>query len=226
MTRTGLIRLGGLVAMVGGVASATLGFLYVLQARGVALDSTEKAVQKAHYESTTLMLLVVGVLAAIAALHVIQRESYGPRGSLSSLAAFAGLAMVVVVGLLGGLVPAMPGQAMPLVLVGLLAVSAGVLGLGIVTITAGVLPRWCGVALVAGSPPFVFVGFMAASLLEASLGSVGLRSVVPGGVGWGALWAWPGAAWALVGFAIFRAGARQAQQASRVRLRRRREEVM
>jgi hypothetical protein len=217
MKSSNLIRLGGLAAMVGGVASATLGFLYVLQARGVSLDFTEKALQKAQYESMTLSLLVVGVLAAIATLHALQRGRYGTPGRLTSLAAFAGLAMVVVVGLLGGLVPALPGQAMLLVLVGLLAATAGVVGLGIVTITARVLPRWCGMALVAGSPPVVFVGFMAASLQETSLGSVGLRSVVPGGVGWGALWAWPGAAWALVGFAIFRAGSAHQQRPSRVR---------
>ena len=157
-----LIRLGGLVAMVGGLAAATLGLLYVLQARGMSLDSTEKALQKGHYENPTLDILVVGVLAAIASLHVIQRGRYGPPGRLTALAAFAGVAMAVVGGLLGGLVPALTGQAMLLVLVGLLAATAGVVGLGIVTVTARVLPRWCGVALVAGSPPFVFVGFMAA----------------------------------------------------------------
>lgn len=217
MKHTLLIRLGGLAAMVGGAASVTLGLLYILQARGLTFDPTEKALQRGHYENPTLDLLVVGVLSAIASLHAVQRGRYGTPERLTSLAAFVGMAIAVVGGLLGGLVPALTGQAMLLVLVGLLAATAGVVGLGIVTITAGVLPRWCGVALLAGSPPVVFVGFMAASLLEASLGSVGLRSVVPGGVGWGALWAWPGVAWALVGYAIFRAAAHRSEQPSRVR---------
>ena len=71
MASTILIRLGGLVAMVGGAASATLGLLYILEAGGLTLDPTEKALQKGHYENPILNLLVVGVLAAIAALHVL-----------------------------------------------------------------------------------------------------------------------------------------------------------
>jgi hypothetical protein len=107
MKRTSLTRLAGLAAMVGGVASATLGLLYVLQARGVTLDTTEKALQKGQYENPVSTMLLVGVLAAIAALHTIQRRHYGSPGALASVVAFVGVAMTVGANLLGELVPAM-----------------------------------------------------------------------------------------------------------------------
>lgn len=217
MASTILIRLGGLVAMVCGAASATLGLLYILEARGLTLDPTEKALQKGHYENPTLNLLVLGVLAAIAALHIAQRRHYGRWGALVSGAAFAGLAMTAGGGLLGGFVPALAGQAMLLMLVGVLVASASVVGLGIRTLTAKVLPRWCGVAVVVGSPPFVFLAFMAVGFLESGLASAGLPSETSGGMGWGVLWALPGLSWALVGYAVFRAGAYRSEQPSRVR---------
>ena len=117
--------------MVGGAASATLGLLYILEARGLTLDPTEKALQKGHYENPTLNLLVVSVLAAIAALHVAQRRNYGRWGALASVAAFAGLAITAGDGLLGGFVPVLAGQTMVLMLVGVLVASAGVVGLGV-----------------------------------------------------------------------------------------------
>ena len=93
--------------------------------------------------------------------------------------------------LLSGFVPALAGHAMLLMLVGVLVASAGVGGLRILTVSAKVLPRWCGAAVVVGDPPFVFLAFMAMSFL-------GLPSETPGGIGGGALWALPGLSWALV----------------------------
>jgi hypothetical protein len=217
MKRAVLIWMGGLAAMVGGVASATLGLLYALQARGASLGSTGMALQKGHYQNQVLTMLLVGVLAAIAALHVLQRSRYGSVGALASVAAFVGVAMTVGGNLVGELLPAMAGVALLMMFGGLLAASAGVLVLGIVTITTQALPRWCGVALIAGSPPGVFLGFMVVNIVEVLLGALGARSEVPGGMGWGGLWALAGVAWIVVGYALFRAATRQAQQPSRAR---------
>jgi hypothetical protein len=208
-----LVRLGGLVAIVGGTASATLGLLYVFYARGLALDLTEKGLQKGHYENPALIMLLIGVLAAIVGLHVIQRRHYGGWVALGSVTTFAGVAMIVGGTLLAVAGPAMASVAMVSSFAGILAVSAGIVVLGIVTVTAGRLPRWCGAAVIAGSPPFVFLAFMIASFVEMSLSSIGLPSEVPGGLGWGMLWVLAGVPWALVGFALFRAGP---QQPSRV----------
>jgi hypothetical protein len=76
MRSSSLIRLGSLAAMVGGVASTMLGLLYVLQAQGLTLGSIENALLKGNYENPVLTMLLVGVLAGIAAMHVLQRRHY------------------------------------------------------------------------------------------------------------------------------------------------------
>jgi len=180
--------------MVGGIAATTLGFLYALQARGVTLGSIDGPVQKGNYENPALTMLLVGVLAAIVALHAIQRQHYGSPGALASVVAFVGVAMTVGANLLGELVPAMAPVAIILLIVGVVAAFVGVVGLGIVTMNARVLPRWCGAALVI-------------------VGILGLLAIVSGGIGWALL----GMPWVLVGYAVFRAGVRQAERPSRVR---------
>jgi hypothetical protein len=201
MKRTGLIRLGGLAAMVGGITATTLGLLYVLQARGVTLGSIDRGLQKGNYETPVLTILLLGVLAAIAALHILQRGRYGREGALAYVVAFVGLVLIPV----GWLMPLI-AVAAPLVIVGVVAASVGIVGLGIVTIKAGVLPRWCGAAVVAGSPPFVVIEFAIASLLVAA-------SIVPGEVAW----ALAGVPWVLVGYALLRARARLPERPARVR---------
>ncbi len=196
MKRTNLIRLGGLAAMVGGGASAILGLLYVLEARGMTLESTEKALQKGHYENPIATILLVGVLAAIATLHSIQRRHYGRQGALASVVAFVGVAMNV-----GGTL-----FSPVLLIVGVVAASVGVVGLGIATLVTQVLPRWCGVALIAGSPPSVGLEFLL-------LGSLGAATVVPGEIAWTLV----GLPWVLVGYAIFRAAGRRTDRPPRVR---------
>jgi len=71
---------------------------------------------------------------------------------------------------------------------------------------AGVVPRWCGGTLIAGSPPFVGLEFGVLAFL-------GLPAMVPGGIAW----ALAGAPWLMVGYAIFRAAGRRFEHPSRVR---------
>jgi len=202
--RTGVIRLGGLAAMAGGLAATTLGSLHVLQASSVSFNFTEEALQKGHYENPVATMLLVGVLAAIATLHVIQKGHYGKLGLFTSVAAFAGVAMVVVGGFAGELAPTTTSVAIALLVGGASAASVGIAGLGVVTISAGVLPQWCGIALIAGSPLGVGTLFMFSTPLVTA-------RILPGEIGW----ALAGIPWALVGYAIFRAG--QATAPSQVR---------
>jgi hypothetical protein len=149
----------------------------------------------------SFVLLLLGAMAAIAALHALQRGLYGPGaweryglGVLTSLASLVGVALILVgdLGDVGGLrYQALAGLrpvAMNLFLIGLLVATIGILALGIATIAARKLPWWCGAALLAGSPP---IAFFLGPLL--------------------------GVPWALVGYAIFRAAGRRTQKPSRVR---------
>lgn len=201
-----LIRLGGLAAMAGGLAATTLGLLYVLQARGVGFNVVEKALRKGHYENPVATMLLVGVLAAIAALHLVQIEHYGRWGALTSVASFAGVAMIIVGGLSGELIPSFPQVAITLLIGGVLAASVGIVGLGIATMSAGVLPRWSGIALIAGSPLGVGTLFMLSTLLV-------MARTLPGEIGW----ALAGVPWMLVGFAVFRTGSATAAFAGTAR---------
>jgi hypothetical protein len=163
MSSSNLIRLGGLAAIAGGL-------LYTLQTFS------------GEFWGGFIVALGLGALAAIAALHVLQRERYGLPGALSSLAVFVGVALFLVGSWIGQFYPMAYTN-----FAGALVVTGGLLGLGVVTMTARVLPWWCGVALIAGSPPFGLLGPVVA------------------------------VAWVVVGYAVFRAAGRQTERPSRVR---------
>ncbi len=200
MKRTLLIRLGGLAAMVGGVTYTALGLAVWFSKPPFSwsipyLDSSRSM----HFlDRVFFVLLVVGALAAIAALHTLHREFHGMTETLVSLVAFVGEALILVGGL-GDVLRLLQRDTDALwyftpLFLGLALAGLGGAGLGVVTIAARVLPWWCGVTLTIGS-----LFFAPASLF---------------GELWGVL---VGVAWALVGYAVFRAGARLSEQPSRVR---------
>jgi hypothetical protein len=157
-------------------------------------------------EGFIAVLLPVGAMSAIAALHALQRESYGWTGTAVSSTAFFGLA-VATCALTVGVVSASPDIDLlfNVLLIGLLVATVGIVLLGGLTVATGMLPRWCGLALMVGSPVGVFLTMLpSAALGEASL--IGGTFQALGGV-----------PWVVVGYAVFRAGGRQAQQHSRVR---------
>ena len=140
MKRTGLIRLGGLAAIVGSLIFAVHGSL--LDPEGTLVVST--------------VLALLSVMAVIVALHLLQRERYGYEGALASASAFVGVALA-----LGGFIgfPSMPrgdvlgvGTDILLLGMGMLAATIGIIALGIFTLGAGGLPWWGGAALIAGNP--------------------------------------------------------------------------
>jgi hypothetical protein len=189
-----LIRLGGLAAMVGGVIYATLGWVIFLRAPNLPESI-------GFIQSALFILLLLGAMAAIAALHALQRQRHGwARTTVASLIAFIG-AVLILVGGLGELLASSPADRTTewyymtgnFLLVGLLVATVGIIALGIFTLEAGVLPWWCGVALIAGSP---FIGFFL-YLFE-------LEGLV-------------GAPWVVVGFAVFRAAGQRTERPPRVR---------
>jgi hypothetical protein len=144
------------------------------------------------------VLLAFGAMGALASLHAIQRERYGLLGTLAFLVAIVGVAMIFVSefrNLILALWQGSPGAGGVswLFIIGLLVAAVSLIVYGVVTITAGKLPWWCGAALLAGSPLVgLFLDLFAAGLLL-------------------------GVPWAVVGYAIVRAGATHVEQPSRVR---------
>jgi drug/metabolite transporter (DMT)-like permease len=179
MERNSLIRLGGIAAMVGGVAYTVLGLLVPF------------------LEPMFFVLLALGAMVATVALHVLHRERYGLPGTLASLTVIIGVVLILGsnLGLTEGLPWPLPER---IFMVGVLAAALGMVALGIATIVARLLPWWCGVALLVGG--FGFVGPVLA--LSWSGFFMGLLA---------------GVAWAVVGYALLRAGLRLSEQPSRVR---------
>lgn len=131
-------------------------------------------------------LLALGMVA-IVALNAQKGRRYGLIAALASLTVAAGAAMILAGMGMGVDTPASSNLSALILIVGALIVTVGLVALGIVTISARVLPWWCGAALIA-------------SPICALLGPLG------GGV-----------PLVLVGYAIFRASTRQAEHPSRVR---------
>ena len=95
-------------------------------------------------------LLMLGALAAIAALHVLQPKSYGSAAAFAALLAFVGVVMMFVEPL-RSLIP-YAEEYFLLFLIGFAVATVGVIAYGVVTTRASVVPWWCGAALIAGSP--------------------------------------------------------------------------
>ena len=145
--------------------------------------------------SVFFVLLTLGAMAGIAALHLLQRERYGSlAGTPAFLVAFVGVAMMFF-GELRKVV--FPGAGVAwLLVIGLLVATLGIIAYGVVTTEAGVVPWWCGAALLAGSP---LVGFF---LYIFSPGDEGLLLGVP---------------WIVMGYAVLRAAGLLTERPSRVR---------
>src|ERR671910_2279258 len=149
MIPTSLIRLGGLVSIVGGASYAALGFMMWLCTPNCPRSS-------GYVVLAFFVLLVFGAMVALASLHAIQRERYGLLGTLAFLVAIVGVAMIfvsesrnlILVLWLGS--PGAGGVSW-LFIIGLLVATVGLIAYGVTTITASALPWWCGLALIAGS---------------------------------------------------------------------------
>jgi hypothetical protein len=201
MRRDNLIRLGGLAAMVGGVVYAGVGSI------------EERLAEYLYYVENigygfVAVLLPLGAMGSIVALHTLQRQRYGLRGALVSLTAFVGLALATGA-LTVGVVSTSPDldSLFIALVIGLLVATVGIVLLGALSVSAQIMPRWCGVALMVGSP----VGVVITMILSAALELEGAFALGR------ALQALGGVPWVLVGYALFRAGARLAEQTPRVR---------
>jgi hypothetical protein len=121
----------------------------------------------------------LGMLGGLVGLHARQAGVYGRLGTVGFYLAFAGAALAFVGQATSGIFPnngalgwlfSDPGFGF---LVGLLLVSLGLVLLGVATLQARVLPRWCGVgliALVVFSALGAFGGFVVVGLIWLALG--------------------------------------------------------
>ncbi len=191
MSSSNLIRLAGLAPIVGGV-------IYILSAVVARLYVSRYRPPPEGIWEVSSILFLLSVMAVIVALHLLQRERYGWMGTLGFPTALAGLTLTLGGFILFFIRVEFPIPVFFLVTVGMLVATMGILALGSLTLDAGVLPRWCGAALIAGNPLF------------------GIALLLVGGPHYDVHWliAVP---WVVVGFAVFRAVGRRTERPPRVR---------
>ncbi len=187
MSSSNWIRWGGLAGVAAGVMYALTAILSLFAPQEVVFDSTTD-----YLIEVIFVVGLVGTLVAIAALHTLQRESYGRLGAAGSVTAFVGYALLLVAATATTLAGR---EALDAVFpIGVLAVLVGSVLLGATTLRARKLPWWCGVLLIVGFPLSV-----ALDVAVSGAGSIVL-----------------GIAWALVGYALLPKGDVQAHQPERV----------
>ena len=186
ISSTNLIRLGGLAPIAGGVVFAVYGSLL-----GLSEETLYGGTLRMHF-----ILFLLSILVVIVALHFLQseRQGYDLAGAIASAIAFVGVVLLA-----GGYIIGLDGLGLALFFLGVSAATFGIIGLALATFNVGVLPRWGGVALIAGNP---ILWILIIALFIGSYPHVG---------GW--LVAVP---WIVVGIAVFQAAGRQPEQPSRV----------
>ena len=124
----------------------------------------------------------LSTVLAVAGLHAVQEGRYGLLGRVGSatlvggaVATFLG-ALAIATGsvFLGGL----------LFIVGGLLLLAGLVVLGIATLRARVLPRWCGAALILALPLTALAGPLTGGILQARSNSGDYPGVIVMGLLW------------------------------------------
>jgi hypothetical protein len=187
MSSSNLIRLGGLVVIVGSLAFALVLLLRPWLAQVVApfgIIGFAEAVTLPMY----FLLFVVVSVAIVAIVALLRGTRHSSFGVLASGVSLVGVVLVFV-GLLMGF------AGIVIIPIGILVTVGGLGLLAILTTRTNTLPRWGGVALVAGGFSFILVLYLYHPLEDSLIG-------VP---------------WLVVGYAIFRAVGRRTERPPRVR---------
>jgi len=158
--------------------------------------------------------LPLGAIAAIVALYALHRDRYGRAGAVLCLTAVLGLALATGA-LTLRVLATYPIYAFPdlglwsaLIVLGLLVATAGMVLLGSLSVAWRILPPWCGIALMVGSPLGVLLTMIASEALAALAGGSALGR---------AFQALGGVPCAVVGYYIFRAAGQRTERPARVR---------
>jgi hypothetical protein len=176
MKTANFVRWGALAAMASGVLWIAGGLLHL----GYPQDPPGTLGYFLNYLGTAVFSgAYLGMLGGLVSLHARQMDSYGMLGRAGFLLAFVGAALAFIGQASSGVFPqngtlvwlfSDPGFGF---MAGILLTSLGLVVMGIATMRAGVLPRWCGfglVALVVFLALGAYGGFVMVGLIWLALG--------------------------------------------------------
>jgi hypothetical protein len=194
MSSSDLVRWGGLAGILAGVAWVVSGIVhfamvYPEAGTGPTGSISDYLIEGAH------AVAEAGMLGALIGLRARQGPWYGWLGAVGFALAFVGTALLCAITVIGIVFGEALGEAVlsAIFISGVLGWLVGFPLLGIATVRARVLPRWCGVLLIAYFPLFLFL----------------LASYGWGGFALGLLWV-------ALGYALLSARGATVQQPSRV----------
>ncbi len=164
--------LGAVVAAIGWAVSGIFAFVFPGEGAGPLGSTSAYLIELAH------AIAEAGMLAALVGFHVLQARSLSQLGTTGFAVAFVGTALVLMSTLLVIIFLDRLGETLLGVLfgLGLIGWLVGFVLFGIATFRAQVLPRWCGLLLIAHIPLFAFllsfygVGGIVLGLLWLALG--------------------------------------------------------
>lgn len=172
-TYSGIIRWGGIAAMLGGVLWVVWSNLFRVSFEAAG----------GPFSDALLFLAALLTLAGLVGLHARQGDDYERIGRAGFYTAAVGLlaqALAALVMLMGSEAAFLQWLVAPF---GSLAIMVGLVLYGAATLQARVLARWCGLALIV-VPPIAF--YMNSKVFYGSIALYGVLWVALGYV----LWSW------------------------------------
>ncbi len=150
MSSLNLIRWGARGAVLAAVAWTLSGIFAFLLVQPPATNMGPAGSLSWYLIESSDAIAEVGMLAALMGLHLRQRPSYGRLGTVGFVVAFVGTAFLLLSTVIWLLTTGAERVFIDLLFSSWgLAVLVGFPLLGVATFRAGVLPRWCGLLLIA-----------------------------------------------------------------------------
>ena len=166
--------------MLAGVAWVVSGLVSLV----VPGQGTEEIGSSSYYLLETIFCIAsVGMLGELAGVHASQAASYGRLGAVGFYAAFIGTTLIFI----STAATILAGREVLnfLLVLGYLG-ALGLVPLGVATLSARVLPQWCGVLLIVavlGIPIYFFFGKLRwSNTVRPLVAGAGLRALVREGL--------------------------------------------
>jgi hypothetical protein len=160
MYSSDLVRWGALGALLAAIAWTVSGIVAFVLVQPPASNMGPQGSLSWYLIESSDAIAEVGMMGAVVGLHTRQTPSYGRLGMAGSLVAFVGAglaALSTVLWLLSGYGDGIVGLLFSL---GGLGALVGFPILGVATLRAGVLPRWCGLLLIGWLVYFPLIFFL------------------------------------------------------------------